>query len=73
MTRRWQLLEMLTAKRNRLEHATASARRSVIDHIRWLERQVAEASWDLDRTIEHSPVWRAKEKLLRNMPSVRQW
>ena len=70
MTRRRQLLDMVTAERNRLEQATASIRRSVADHIRWLERRVADVDRDLDQTIEQSPVWRAKENLLRSVPGV---
>lgn len=70
LTRRRQLLDMLTAERNRLEHATVLVRRSLTDHIRWLERQVADVDRDLDRTIEQSPVWRAKENLLRSVPGV---
>jgi transposase len=70
VTRRRQLLDMLTAERNRLEHATLAIRRSLTDHIRWLERQVADVDQDLDRTIEESPVWRAKENLLRSVPGV---
>jgi len=70
LTRRRQLLDMLTAERNRLEHAAAPIRRSLTDHIRWLERRVAEVDRDLDDTIENSPVWRAKENLLRTVPGV---
>jgi transposase len=61
LTRRRQLLDMLTAERNRLEHATGVVRRSVVEHIRWLERRVAEVDRDLDHTIEHSPVWGERE------------
>ena len=48
LTRRRQLLDMLTAERNRLEHAAAPIRRSVMDHVRWLERRVTEVDRDLD-------------------------
>ena len=41
LTRRRQLLDMLTAARNRLEHATLAVRQSLTDHIRWLERELA--------------------------------
>ena len=61
MTRRRQLLDMLTAERNRLEHAAAPIRRSLADHIRWLERRVADVDHDLDHTIESSPVWHERE------------
>lgn len=70
MTRRRQLLDMVTAERNRLEHAAAPIRRSLTDHIHWLERRVTEVDGDLDQTIESSPVWRAKENLLRTVPGV---
>ncbi len=67
-TRRRQVLERLTAERNRLEHAVVPIRRNLADHIRWLERRVADVDRDLDRTIESSPIWRAKEHLLRSVP-----
>lgn len=70
MTRRRQLLDMLTAERNRLEHAGGPIRRSLMEHIRWLERRVAAVDRDLDDTIARSPVWRAKEDLLRSVPGV---
>lgn len=70
MTRRRQLLDMLTAERNRLEHAVGPIRRSLVDHVRWLERRVAAVDRDLDDTIARSPVWRAKEDLLRSVPGV---
>ena len=70
MTRRRQLLDMLTAERNRLEHAGGPIRRGLMEHIRWLERRVAAVDRDLDDTIARSPVWRAKEDLLRSVPGV---
>lgn len=70
MTRRRQLLDMLTAERNRLEHAVGPIRRGLVDHIRWLERRVVAVDRDLDDTIARSPVWRATEDLLRSVPGV---
>ena len=70
MTRRRQLLDMLTAEGNRLEHAAAPIRREITRHIRWLERRVAAVDRDLDDTIQKSPVWRAKEDLLRTVPGI---
>lgn len=70
MARRRQLLDMLVAERNRLEHAQGAVRRSVLQHVRWLERRVTEVDRDLDDTIRRSPVWRAKENLLRTVPGV---
>jgi len=70
LTRRRQVLEMLIAERNRLEHAVPTVRRGITQHIRWLERQLADVDRDLDDTIQASPVWRAKENLLRSTPGV---
>jgi transposase len=70
MTRRRQLLDMVTSERNRLEHAAAPIRRDISQHLRWLERRVAAVDRDLDNTIQKSPVWRAKEDLLRTAPGV---
>ena len=61
---------MLTAARNRLAHATMSVQRRLTDHIRWRERQVADVDRKLDRTIQDSPMWRAKENLLRRVSGV---
>lgn len=70
LTRRRQLLEMLIAERNRLEHAGPPVRRGITQHIRWLERQLHDVDHDLDSTIQSSPLWRAKDNLLRSAPGV---
>ncbi len=71
LTRRRQLLEMLTAERNRLGFATAApVRRDITQHIHWLERRLRDVDGDLEQAIHASPVWRAKENLLRSVPGV---
>jgi transposase len=70
VTRRRQLLEMLTAERNRLAMARRSVRASVQQHVRWLERRVQETDGDLTATIQRSPLWRTTDDLLRSVPGV---
>ncbi len=70
LTRRRQLLEMLTAERNRLAHALPAIRRDLQEHIRWLERRLHDMDRDLGAMIEASPLWRAKDSLLRSAPGV---
>jgi len=70
VTRRRQLLDMLTAERNRLAMARRSVRGSVQQHIRWLERRIHDADADLTTTIHRSPLWRAKDDLLRSVPGI---
>jgi transposase len=70
LTRRRQVLEMIGAERNRLEHALPAVRRGISQHIHWLARQLQDTDRDLDDAIKGSPLWRAKEDLLRSAPGV---
>lgn len=68
--RRRQLVEMLGAERNRLALARAPLRRALREHIRWLERQLTTLETDIATLIRQSPVWRARDELLRSVPGV---
>ena len=70
LTRRRQLLDMLVAEKNRLGFARPVIRRGITQHIRWLERRLGDVDHELGQMIEHSPVWRAKDDLLRSVPGV---
>lgn len=70
LTRRRQLVEMLTAERNRLLVARAPVRRDLQQHIRFLERRVREADDDLQTAVKASPLWRVKDDLLQSVPGV---
>ena len=70
VTRRRQLVDMLTAERNRLSCAPPGLRTELQAHIRWLERRIAGLDTDLDQTIRTSPLWRAQDDLLRSAPGV---
>lgn len=71
LARRRQLIEMLTAERNRLGTArSAAVRRSVQRHIQWLERQLDDVDGALTTAIEASPAWQATEDLLRSVPGI---
>jgi transposase len=71
LSRRRQILQMLVAERNRLEHARdARVKRSVHSVMRTLEKQIKDLDGDLDQIIRRSPIWRAKEDLLKSVPGV---
>ena len=70
LTRRRQLLEMLTAEKNRLSRARASLRKGIEAHIDWLTRELRRVDADLDSAIRHSPVWRVQDDLLQSIPGV---
>jgi transposase len=68
--RRRQLLDMLTAERNRLAIARRAVKPSVTRHIKFLEQAIARAEDDLDQWMQQSPAWRAQEDLLRSVPGI---
>lgn len=70
VARRRQILTMLTAEKNRLGFALPAVQKGIKKHIRWLERQLANVESDLDELIHKSPVWQAKNDLLRDVPGV---
>jgi transposase len=71
LTRRRQLLEMRVAEQNRLAAATApKVRKDLQAHIRYLDRRVEELDTELERAIQDSEVYRAKDILLRSVPGI---
>jgi transposase len=70
VTRRRQLIEMLTAEKNRVASARVVIRKQLHAHITWLERALDQADTDLAEAIRQSPVWREKEDLLRSVPGI---
>jgi transposase len=70
VARRRQIIEMITAEKNRLGFALPAVQAGIKKHIRWLERQLEDVDGDLDSMIRKSPVWAAKSKLLQTVPGV---
>ncbi len=70
LTRRRQLLEMRTAEQNRLAHASPPVRTRIRAHLTWLERELTRTDDDLTQAVRESPLWRAKDDLLRSTPGV---
>jgi transposase len=70
LTRRQQVLEMLQAERNRLEHAVDPVRTDLHEHIVFLVKRFKGVDRDLDGQLRQSPLWREKEKLLKSIPGV---
>ncbi|HWF59213.1 MAG TPA: IS110 family transposase [Nitrospira sp.] len=70
VARRRQLIEMLTAEKNRLRLAARPIQKRVQAHIAWLEKELAATTIDLTTTMRERPVWREKEEVLRSVPGV---
>ncbi len=70
VARRRELVEMITAERNRLGSAPQLLRKEISAHIRWLESRLKERDRDLGRMLRSLPLWREREDLLRAVPGV---
>jgi len=70
LTRRRQLIEMLTAEHNRLFHSSDDVRPGIETHIKWLGEALSDINDDLDRRIRLSPSWLEKDNLLKSVPGV---
>jgi transposase len=70
LTRRRQLVQMLTAERRRLQSAPPRIHADIQAHIAWLERRLARTDDDLTAAIRSTPLWRAKDEILQSTPGV---
>ena len=70
VTRRRQLVEMLTAEKNRRTSAPKLLYRSIDEHIRWLEKRLSDLDDELSTMIRETPLWRERDELLRSVPGV---
>lgn len=70
LSRRRQVVEMLTAEKNRLKRAQKRISDSILTHILWLERSLKEINKDLNKSIKSSPVWCEKDQIIQSVPGV---
>ena len=71
IVRRRQMVDMLTAERNRLAIVeNPKVKRELLQHIAWLKKRIHVVDHDLDTTIKNSPAWQPKSDLLKTVPGV---
>jgi len=72
LARRRQIVEMITAEKNRSGAMRSKPVRKRIEaHIKWLEKELKRTDEDLDETIRASVIWRENEALLKkSVPGV---
>jgi len=70
VNRRRQLVEMLTAEKNRRANSPKVIHKSIDEHIRWLEKRLAGFDDELAALIRATPIWRERDELLRSVPGV---
>ena len=70
LARRQQLVQMLTAEKNRLSTTRLPVRQRVEAHIGWLEVELADIDQVLRDTVRESPLWRARDNLLQGVKGI---
>lgn len=71
LTRRKQLVDMMTAESNRLGAQPNSAlRKRVRAHLTWLTKELARTEKELTQLIRQSPLWRVQDDLLQSAQGV---
>ncbi len=68
--RRRQIVEMISAEKNRLGMAPPWSQKDIRTHIAWLEKRLKRINDDIDDLIKQSPIWRQKEKILTSVLGV---
>ena len=69
--RRGQLIEMLTAEKNRRgSAATDTVRDEIKEHIDWLTERIAELDEQLKAQLQSSAVWQSKDDTLQSVPGI---
>lgn len=68
--RRAQLVAMRAQERVRLATVLAVARKSINEHIAWLDARIDELDVDLTHRLRTSEVWQAKADLLQAVPGI---
>jgi transposase len=70
LLRRRQVVEMLTAERNRLGTVPPRIHQAIRQHISWLEGELTSLDDDLTQAIQRSAVGQATEAILQSIPGV---
>ena len=71
VTRRRQIVEMMTAERNRRQRLTSRRMVKSVDRLlKALQRELSDLETDLDDTIRKTPAWRQAEDLLKSVPGI---
>jgi transposase len=70
LSRRSQILQMITAEKNRLHSAPPWTQKDIQAHIEWLKKHLEKWNKDLDQLVRNNPIWREKDKILRSAKGV---
>lgn len=70
VTRRRQLVDMLTAEQNRLSGLRGKAQSDVEAHLEWLRERIKQLDEQIETQISQCQIWKAKQAQLQSVPGV---
>lgn len=70
LTRRRQVIETLTAEKNRRSSTHATLQERLERHIAWLEEELAALNQDIAQAVQANPEWQVKSAILESTPGV---
>lgn len=70
LTRRRQMVDMLTVEKNRLHTVRPALRSDIEEHIAWLREKLSKLDEEIDHFVQATPIWVEKDAILRSVPGV---
>lgn len=70
VTRRRQLVEMMTAEKNRAETAAGTMKGQIERHLDWLRAEIEQLETQINQAIQQDPLWQATAERLQSTPGV---
>jgi transposase len=70
LTRRRQIVDMLTVEKNRLHTVRPAMRSDIEEHITWLQEKLSKLDEEIDQFVQATPLWKEKDAILRSVPGV---
>jgi transposase len=70
LTRRHQIVEMLTVEKNRLHTVRPALKDDIEEHIRWLKEKLSKLDEEINHFVQTTPMWKEKDAILQSVPGV---
>jgi transposase len=70
VSRRRQLVEMLTAEKNRLQTASPDMQAHIARHLAWLQGEIEALEQQISQAIEANPIWAETAKRVDSAPGI---
>ena len=70
LARRRQLVDMITAEKNRLRRASSTVRTGIESHLGWLNEELKKLDGEIRQRQKSSAVWEERTRLLESVPGV---